>query len=149
MDKYCPECGSPLCGGEKFCGNCGTPLNNTAVPQAGLPYNPAIQTRNDSPEQSVPFRQQIIIKQESRNNGSGCGAGCAGFTFALLAIFSSFIPLVQVFSPIFAGLGAVLSFIGLFFRPRGLAIAGLLLSFSGLIIAVVAVGSLAALFASM
>lgn len=146
MDKYCPECGSPLYGGENYCGNCGTRLHYQA-PQQSVVHADYAGRLNDTPVQSVPYRpqiqQQIIIKQRSGTNG----AGCAGFTFALFAIFSSFIPIVNFLSPIFAGLGAIFSFIGLFFRPRALAIVGLLLSLSGLIIVLSFAGLLAGLVA--
>lgn len=57
--------------------------------------------------------------------------GTTGFVFAILNIFLGWIPVVGW---IIWFLGALLSFIGVFKRPKGLAIAGLIISFIGLIL---------------
>ncbi|MCM1041579.1 MAG: hypothetical protein NC324_06905 [Bacteroides sp.] len=61
-----------------------------------------------------------------RNNGMGI----AGFVLALLSLMFFWTPVLDWILWI---LGAVFSFIGVFRRPRGLAIAGLCISFVGII----------------
>lgn len=52
--------------------------------------------------------------------------GTAGFVLALLAIFVGWFPIIGWLIWL---LGAVLSTVGLFRRPRGLAVAGFIISF--------------------
>ena len=89
-------------------------------------------------EQS-PQRQTIIVNQvEHQLNG----VGTAGFVLALIAIFFGWIP---IFGWILWLLGLILSFAGVFKQPRGLAIAGLVISLIGLILLIFVVGAIAAL----
>lgn len=53
------------------------------------------------------------------------GLGIAGFVLSLIALFFGWIPL---FGWIIWVLGLIFSFIGIFKKPRGLAIAGLIIS---------------------
>lgn len=59
------------------------------------------------------------------------GVGTAGFVLALIALLGSWIPFVGW---VVWFLGLVLSFIGVFKQPRGLAVAGLVISLIGVII---------------
>ena len=82
-------------------------------------------------EQSVSQEQQtakennptIIIQNSSKSNG----IGTAGFVLALIAVFLGWVP---VLGWIIWLLGLVLSGIGVTKTPKGLAIAGLVHSFS-------------------
>ena len=69
------------------------------------------------------------------------GIGVAGFVLALIAVFLGWIPILGW---VLWFLGALLSFIGVFKQPRGLAIAGLIISFIGIILLLVVFGALAA-----
>ncbi len=69
----------------------------------------------------------IINQIQRRSNG----LGTAGFVIALIALFLSWIP---VFGWILWFLGFLFSFIGVFKSPRGLAIAGLVISLVDLIL---------------
>lgn len=69
----------------------------------------------------------IINQQESKSNGTGT----AGFVLALIALFLGWIPIIGW---LIWMLGAILSFVGVFKAPRGLAIAGLVISFIGIIL---------------
>jgi len=89
--------------------------NNTNTPQGG---------------------QQIIINQvEHKSNG----VGTAGFVLAIIVIFLGWIPILGWILWI---LGFVLSFAGVFKKPRGLAIAGLVLSLIDLILLIVIFGAI-------
>ena len=81
--------------------------------------------------------QTVIVNQQSQQSN---GVGTAGFVLALIAVFLCWIP---VFGWILWVLGLILSFAGLFKKPRGLAIAGFVLSVIGLILLVAVVGAIA------
>ena len=76
------------------------------------------------------------------NGSKSNGMGTAGFILALLALLVSWVPVVDI---IVWFLGALFSFIGLFKAPRGLAIAGFIISFIGIIILVTVFGTLVGL----
>lgn len=98
-------------------------INNTEMQQ---PQQPATQTTS----------QTIIVehKEDKKNR-----IGTAGFIIALISLFVDFVP---VLGWIVWFLGALFSFIGIFKKPRGLAVAGLILSFIGIIILVAVVGAI-------
>lgn len=77
----------------------------------------------------------VIVNQVKKSNG----VGTTGFVFALIGLFLFWIP---VLGWILWLVGAVCSTIGLFKSPKGLAIAGFVISFIGLIILVVVAGLL-------
>ena len=74
--------------------------------------------------------QTIYINQEQKKSN---GIGTAGFIIALVALFLGWIP---IFGWILWVLGLLFSFIGVFKSPRGLSIAGLVISFIGVILIV-------------
>ena len=97
----------------------------------------------------IPQGQTIIINQQATPKSNGMGV--AGFVLALIAAFFGWIP---VLGWILWVLGLIFSFVGIFKRPRGLAIAGLVISMIGLVLLLVvfgvimaAVGSAAAIAA--
>ena len=80
----------------------------------------------------------IIVNQiEKKKNG----IGTAGFVLALIGIFLGWVP---VLGWIVWLLGLILSFAGVFKKPRGLAIAGLVISLIGIILLIVVFGAAAA-----
>ena len=83
----------------------------------------------------VPQGQTIIINQPSQKNG----VGIAGFVLALIALFLGWIP---VLGWILWFLGLILSFVGVFKEPRGMAIAGLVISLIGIIMILVVFGAI-------
>lgn len=93
-------------------------------------------------DQEQPKQTIIINQQSSRTNG----VGVAGFVLALIAVFFGWVP---VLGWILWLLGLILSACGIFKVPRGLAIAGLVISLIGLILLLVVFGALAAAFATM
>ncbi|MDW5290601.1 hypothetical protein [Formosa sp. PL04] len=66
----------------------------------------------------------LIVNQESN------GIGMAGFVLAIISLFLGWIP---VFGWIIWFVGLILSFVGVFKRPKGFAIAGLVISLIGFI----------------
>jgi hypothetical protein len=84
----------------------------------------------------APNQNVTVVTQPANKNG----LGTAGFVLALIGFFLSWVPVVGW---IIWLLGAIFSIVGVFRLPRGLAIAGIVLSFIDLIILVVVVGGLA------
>lgn len=80
--------------------------------------------------------QTIIINQKSFQKN---GIGTAGFVLALLGLIFCWVP---VFNWILWVLGLILSLVGVFKTPRGLSIAGLCISFIGIILIIVVLGAL-------
>ena len=94
--------------------------------------NNGLQNQND--------RTTVIVNQvEKKSNG----VGIAGFVLALCALFFSWIPVLNWILWI---LGLILSFVGIFRKPKGLAIAGLIISCLGLILIIVLASVLASIF---
>ncbi len=89
-------------------------------------------------EQGAPMQQTIIVETEKKGNSMGT----AGFVLAILAIVFSWVPVLDF---ILWFLGALFSFIGVFRKPKGLAIAGLVISFIGIIILVAFIGTIGAM----
>ena len=80
--------------------------------------------------------QPIIVNQIEKNSN---GIGVAGFILALIGLFFGWIPVIGWIIWI---LGLILSFIGVFKSPRGMAIAGLIISLIGFIITFLILGSI-------
>ena len=80
--------------------------------------------------------QTIIVNQVERKSN---GVGIAGFVLALIAIFLGWVP---VLGWILWALGLILSFVGVFKKPRGLAIAGLVVSLIGIILILTVFGAI-------
>ncbi|MDE6669539.1 MAG: hypothetical protein K2K26_07635 [Muribaculaceae bacterium] len=81
--------------------------------------------------------QTVYVNVDRKSNG----LGVAGFILALLTFVFCWVPVLDF---ILWFLGALFSFIGIFKRPRGLAIAGLVISFIGIIILLIFFGSIIA-----
>lgn len=94
-----------------------------------------METQNQV-NQTPPNSTIIIQNITSKSNG----IGTAGFVLALLGLIFCWVPIVGW---ILWLIGIILSFVGIFKSPRGLAIAGLIISFIDLIILIVLLGVLA------
>jgi hypothetical protein len=94
-------------------------------------------TQNDG--QNPQGGQTIIINQQSFQKN---GIGTAGFVLALLGLIFCWVP---VFNWILWILGLILSLVGVFKTPKGLSIAGLCISFIGIILIIVVLGALLSL----
>lgn len=106
------------------------------------------QNLSDTPQQPTTAnpttaQQQILIQAPEQQKSNGIGT--AGFILALLGLFLSWVP---VLGWILWLLGLIFSFIGVFKRPKGLSIAGLVISLIGFIILIVFIGALGAALAA-
>lgn len=88
-----------------------------------------------SSEQNNAGQTVIINQQEKKSNG----VGTAGFVLALIALFLGWVP---VLGWIVWVLGLILSFVGVFKKPKGMAIAGLVISLIGIILLLTVFGAL-------
>ena len=77
----------------------------------------------------------IINQTEKKSNG----IGTAGFVLALIAIFLGWVP---VLGWILWLLGLIFSFVGVFKTPKGLSIAGLVISLIGIILLITVFGAI-------
>jgi hypothetical protein len=80
--------------------------------------------------------QTIIVNQQEKKSN---GVGTAGFVLALIALFLGWVP---VLGWIIWVLGLILSFVGVFKTPKGMAIAGLVISLIGIILLLTVFGAL-------
>ncbi len=87
-------------------------------------------------EYQNPQGQTVIINQTEKKSN---GIGTAGFVLALIAIFLGWVP---VLGWILWLLGLIFSFVGVFKTPKGLSIAGLVISLIGIILLIAVFGAI-------
>ena len=80
-------------------------------------------------------KQLLLINKRKKSNG----VGTAGFVLALIALFLGWVPVLGWIVWI---LGLILSFVGVFKKPKGMAIAGLVISLIGIILLLTVFGAL-------
>ncbi|HOR83001.1 MAG TPA: hypothetical protein PLF32_10165 [Bacteroidales bacterium] len=91
---------------------------------------------NESQHSTNQSGQTVIINQLEKKSND---IGTAGFVLALIAIFLGWVP---VLGWIIWLLGLILSFVGVFKQPKGLAIAGLVISLIGIILLLTVFGAI-------
>lgn len=132
---------------------CGQPHNqpqgyNNGGQYQQQPYGqgqPQQSYNQGQPQYQQQYQQQpqqnIYVNNAERKSNS---MGAAGMIMAIVALFVSWIPIL---SWIVWMLGLIFSIIGVFKEPRGMAIAGLVISLIGVIIQIVFIGALFSLAA--
>ncbi len=125
--KHCPYCDEIIAVNAIKCKHCGEWLTE----------KPAGQQVEPQPVNTSAPQQVVVNQVEHKSNG----VGTAGFVISLICAFFSWLPGVN-FVLWFVGL--LLSFIGLFKSPRGLAIVGFLISIIDIIIILVVLGAIGA-----
>lgn len=149
--KKCPYCGEEISINAKKCIHCKEWLESPATTvqpmapgqQAAAPDHPRFKEQlpfTNSPRMRTSATQQVVVNQVGQQSN---GLGTAGFVMALISLILCWVPGV---SWVVWFLGMLFSFIGLFKSPRGLAIAGFIISWIDLILIVSIVGSIASLF---
>ena len=96
-------------------------------------YTNESELRNSSNNSQIP--QTIIIKQDEKASN---GVGTAGFIVSLIAVFVGWVPFLGWIVWL---VGLILSFVGIFKKPKGLAIAGLIISLIGIILLIFVFGA--------
>lgn len=97
-------------------------------------------TQGEGTDTSASTQSTIIVNTTQPIPSNGVGT--AGFVLALIGLFLSWIP---VLGWMIWFLGLILSFCGIFRTPKGLAIAGLVISLIDFIILVAVVGTIASI----
>ena len=97
-------------------------------------------TQEEGTDTSTSTQQTIIVNTTQSTPSNGVGT--AGFVLALIGLFLSWIP---VLGWMIWFLGLILSFCGIFRTPKGLAIAGLIISLIDFIVLVAVVGTIASI----
>lgn len=129
--NFCKYCGKELQPGAAFCSSCGKPQGNVPVqrPSVQMTRQPVVQpyivNAYQQPQPAAPIttnNSTTVVVEGSHSNS----IGIAGFILALLGLVFCWVPVVDL---ILWFLGLIFSLIGLFKAPRGMAIAGLVLSF--------------------
>jgi hypothetical protein len=92
-------------------------------------------TQDSQNPQSHSGQTTILNQTEKQSNG----IGTAGFVLALIAIFLGWVP---VLGWIIWLLGLIFSFVGVFKQPKGLSIAGLVISLIGIILLIAVFGAI-------
>lgn len=133
--KQCPYCGEEISINAKKCKHCGEWLTEKPVIQQFA--QPIVQPKvAEQPAYQPTPQQQVVVNQiEHRSNG----VGTAGFVIALICACLSWLPGVNVFLWF---IGLLLSFIGMFKRPRGLAVVGFFISIIDIILIVAILGAI-------
>ena len=114
--KYCNQCGAEMPDVAKFCGECGYPLENGQGVQQRDVYQ---QPMSQPTYQQQPQPTTVIIQSQTN------GLGAAGFVVSLIGLFTFYIP---VFGWIIMMTGIFLSGYGKKKEPKGLAVAGTVIS---------------------
>lgn len=135
---HCISCGKELKAGAAFCPACGSaqaPAAQQIKPQVQATPAP-VQAAVSQPVQTQAVQSQpgqtVIVNQVAQAEKNGIGV--AGFVLSIAAIVLSWVPVLDF---ILWLLGAIFSVIGIFKKPKGLAIAGAVISFLGLIILII------------
>ncbi len=137
----CPTCGTENPEGTQFCGSCGTGLTGQVNNQQQTAQQQVPQQQNGAQQQGgMPGQFNVTFTPPA--GGKGNGIGVAGFVLALVGFLLGWIP---VLNWILWLLGLILSGVGVTREPRGLAIAGLVISLISLIFILVVFASCAAI----
>lgn len=128
--QKCPYCGEEISINAKKCKYCGEWLSDQ--PQG------TSQTLNQQTPQAIAQPQVIVNQVEHKTNG----IGTAGFVVSLICSIFCWVPGVNF---VLWFLGLLFSFIGIFKKPRGLAIAGFIIAIIDIIIIVAVIGGTVAL----
>lgn len=150
--NFCKYCGKELQPGAAFCSSCGKPQGRVHVqqPPVQMVQQPVVQPQvaylYQQPQPTVAPNVSTNTTTVVVEGGHSNSIGTAGFIIALLGLVFCWIPFIDF---VLWFLGLVFSIIGLFKAPRGMAIAGLVLSLVLIIVIIMIFGTIMELFDSI
>ena len=143
---YCPKCGAENENGVKFCGKCGNSLSQDGrqadAAAATTEENSSATLEASVESHSTPSGNTVTTINLQTPQVNKNPLGVAGFVLALIGVFTSWVPVLGWIVWI---LGALFSIIGLFKKPKGMAIAGVVLTFIDIILLLFVVASCTAI----
>jgi len=140
--KKCPHCGEEVLAAAKKCKHCGEWFEKKTNVNFAKPIRTSVVQPIEAPRNEQNSQGQTIIVNQAPQLQSN-GIGTAGFVLALIALFLSWIPGVGW---VMWFLGLILSFIGMFKSPKGLAITGFIVSLIDLIVLIFVIGAIVSMF---
>jgi hypothetical protein len=118
-------------------------LGDTVLPWLNYFGRNNVNETQYSPPAQIPAAQNIIIQQPLTASNSTNGLGIAGFILSLIALVFCWLPFINLLSWL---LGLILSICGMNKKPRGLAIAGMIISIIELVLFIILLIILMAIF---
>lgn len=158
MSEYrkCPYCGEEVLAEAKKCKHCREWLTDQPVAKDGnAELEPTQNEKVKDDSSSNQAFQPIVTKEQQpivnvyttaaqvREHKQKNGIGLTGFILSLVCLFSSWAPGLNIVMWI---LGLVFSAVGVFRKPKGFAIAGLVISMISILVIIIlaaAIGELA------
>ena len=126
-DKKCPYCGEEVPESARKCMYCTANLNEEQPP-----VQPPV-----TPVQS-PVQPQAVVAQPQPVSGKN-GISTAGLVLSIIGLALCWVPFVNL---VLWFLGFLFSFIGVFKRPKGKAIAGLIISAISIVVIILVYGAI-------
>ena len=157
--RKCPYCGEEIMAEAKKCKHCREWLTDqpaakdeNAKPQLDSKEKVMVESlRVQDPNPVVTNQQQPIVNVYTtttrvRETKQKNGIGLTGFILSLACLFTSWAPGLNIVMWI---LGLVFSAVGVFRKPKGFAIAGLVISMISILIIIFLVGVIGALVSEL
>ena len=125
---YCSSCGSLVKDGQSFCANCGAPVTGPAS-------QPAVQMQ----QPQVIVQPQVVVAASPAPVKKSKGAAIAAFILGIVTVDFAWIIFVNAVSVVTGLAGTILAIVSLTRkngRLKAMAVIGLILSFIGMVYAI-------------
>ena len=127
--KKCPYCGEEIPESATKCMYCTAKLTEERPEQSVK--NESVPPRQPEAQSTTPVTNVYVNTVQPQAARSKNGPGIAGLVLSIIGLVLCWVPFVDIFIWF---LGFLFSFIGMFKRPKGVAIAGLVVSIISLVV---------------